>query len=62
MAIDVKDRVADDFIWQRQPFQLAMTGDGKSVYPGADFTVPYWIARHHGYLTDDATGTCLRWQ
>ena len=62
VAIDVKDRVADDFIWQREPFKLVKTGDGKSVYPGADFTLPYWMARHHGYLTDDAKGTCLRWQ
>ena len=62
VAIDVKHRVADDFIWQRQPFQLTKTGDGKSVYPGADFTLPYWMARHHGFLSDDAQGTCLRWQ
>ena len=62
VAIDVKDRVADDFIWQREPFKLTKTGDGKSVHPGADFTLPYWMARHHGYLTDDVKGTCLRWQ
>ncbi len=62
VAIDVKDRVPGDFIWQRDPFTLVKTGDGKSVYAGADFTVPYWMARFYGYLVDDAKGTCLRWQ
>ncbi len=62
VAIDVKDRVADDFIWQREPFKLTKGGDGKSVHPGADFTLPYWMARRYGYLSDDAKGTCLRWQ
>ena len=61
-AVDVKDRVSDDFIWQREPFKLKETGDGKSVYPGADYLLTYWMARWYGYLKDDSDGVCLRWQ
>jgi len=61
-AVDVKDRLASDFIWQRQPFGLKTAGDPKKVYPGVDFMLPYWMARHHKFLDDDAKGTCLRWQ
>jgi hypothetical protein len=24
--------------------------------------VAYWMARHHGFLTDDTAGHCLRWR
>jgi hypothetical protein len=61
VATDVKDRTASDFIWQRQPFNLKTAGDPKKVYPGVDFMLPYWMARHHQFLNDDAAGTCLRW-
>lgn len=62
VAIDVADRVAGDFIWQRNPFTLDHTGDPKKVYPGVDFMLPYWMGRYHGFYKDDAAGTCLRWQ
>lgn len=62
VAIDVKDRVASDFIWQRNPFTLDTPGDPKKVYPGVDFMLPYWMGRYHGFYKDDAAGTCLRWQ
>lgn len=61
VAIDVKDRVASDFIWQRKPFTLDTSGDPRKVYPGVDFMLPYWMGRRHGFYGDDAAGTCLRW-
>ena len=61
-AVDVKDRIFDDFIWQRHPFELKKQGDGKTVYPGADYLLAYWMGRRHGFLNDDAKGTCLRWK
>jgi len=62
VALDVKDRMPDDFIWQREPFKLKNSGDPKSVYPGADYLLTYWMARRYGYLKDDSAGICLRWQ
>jgi hypothetical protein len=62
VAIDVADRIADDFIWQRDPFGLSTPGDPKKVYPGGDYLLAYWMGRHHKFLTDDGAGTCLRWR
>jgi hypothetical protein len=60
LAVDVGDRVVDDFIWQRQPWQLEDGGDALQVYPGIDFLAAYWAGRRHGFVTDDRQGTCLR--
>jgi len=62
VAVDVADRVASDFIWQRDPFGLATGGDPTKVYPGVDYLLAYWLGRRHGFIADDGTGTCLRWQ
>jgi hypothetical protein len=59
-AVDVKDRRVDDFIWQRQPWQLYDGGDVRRVFPGADYLAAYWVARRHGFLEDDRAGTCTR--
>lgn len=61
VAIDVGDRRAGDFIWQRNPFVLRHTGRPLHVYPGSDYLLPYWMGRYHGFLQDDAQGVCLRW-
>jgi hypothetical protein len=61
VAVDVKDRVASDFIWQRDPFGLTTAGNPTLVYPGVDYLLAYWMSQVHGFLTDDAAGTCLRW-
>lgn len=61
VAVDVKDRVASDFIWQRDPFGLTTGGNPALVYPGVDYLLAYWMSQVHGFLTDDAAGTCLRW-
>jgi hypothetical protein len=62
VPIDVGDRVPSDFIWQHHPFELATANPTPQlVYAGADYLVAYWLGRYHGYLTDDAPGTCLRW-
>ena len=51
----------DGFIWQRNPWQLAVGGDDRQFYPGADYLVAYWAARYHQFLADDRAGTCSRW-
>jgi hypothetical protein len=60
LAVDVGDRVVDDFIWQRQPWQLQDGGDPRQVYPGVDYLAAYWAARRHGFIADDRAGTCAR--
>lgn len=59
-AVDVGDRRVDDFIWQRQPWQLYDGGDATKVYPGVDYLAAYWAARRHGFMDDDRAGTCTR--
>jgi len=61
VAVDADHRPGSHFIWQRHPFTLVSPGQPLRVYPRIDFTVPYWMARHHDFLDDDAKGTCLRW-
>ncbi|MGC4079558.1 MAG: hypothetical protein QM702_21455 [Rubrivivax sp.] len=60
-AVDVRDRVVEDFMWQRQPWALYDAGDPTLVYPGVDVLAAYWAGRKHGFLEDDCAGTCARW-
>lgn len=60
-AVDVGDRVVEDFLWQRAPWRLVDGGNAAEVYPGVDFLAAYWAARTAGFVADDAPGTCARW-
>ena len=60
-AVDVSDRWADYFCWQKHPFYMTHPGDPQMVWPGVDYLLPYWLGRAQGFLKDDAPGTCLRW-
>jgi hypothetical protein len=60
MSVDVKDRRVDDFLWQRQPWQLYDGGDMRRVFPGVDFMAAYWAGRRHGFIQDDRPSTCGR--
>jgi len=62
VAVDVKDRLHEDFMWQSDPFTLVGEGALTTVHPGVDYLIAYWLGRHHGFITDDAPGTCLRWE
>jgi hypothetical protein len=55
-------RKVDDFVWQRNPFQLdGHSGDGSSQYPGLDLIESYWLARHYG-LVPEGEGQVLAWR
>ncbi len=41
-------RPPTDFIWQRNPFQLAGGGSGTIETAGIDYILPYWMARFYG--------------
>lgn len=43
-------RHCTDFTWQRSPFQLTSHGTGHEGEPGADFILPYWMARYYRVL------------
>jgi hypothetical protein len=60
-AVDVRDRVIDDFLWQRGPWRLVDGGNLAEVYPGVDYLAAYWAARADGFIADDAPTTCARW-
>jgi hypothetical protein len=49
--IPVPARVPTDFLWQRDPFQLAGGGSGTIEGAGIDYILPYWMARYYGVET-----------
>jgi len=61
-AVDVGDRVAADFLWQRHPWGLFDGGDPLATQPGVDFLVAYFLGLRHGFVADDTPGVCLSWQ
>ncbi|HUQ91825.1 MAG TPA: hypothetical protein VM120_09095 [Bryobacteraceae bacterium] len=46
--IPIELRTPTDFIWQRNPFQLAGGLYGTIEGAGVDYILPYWMARHYG--------------
>jgi L-rhamnose mutarotase len=61
VAVDVKDRAPQDFMWQRHPWSLFNPGNAKEVFPGVDYAVAYWAGRRFGFIDEDRTATCARW-
>ncbi len=47
--VPVPLRPPTDFLWQRNPFQLA-GGTGVIETAGIDYILPYWMARHYGVI------------
>ncbi len=45
--VPVPLRPPTDFLWQRNPFQLAGGGSGVIESPGIDYILPYWMARYY---------------
>jgi uncharacterized protein (TIGR03437 family) len=52
--IPVPLRPPTDFIWQRNPFQLAGGGSGFIESAGIDYILPYWMARYYGVIVASA--------
>jgi hypothetical protein len=61
-AIDISQRVVNDFDWQRGPWQENDPGLATEVYPGVDYLVAYWMARAQNFLMDDTPTQCTVWQ
>lgn len=61
-AVDVADRKAADFMWQRNPFELYAGGDTKKVFSGVDYMLVYWMGRLYDYIEDDSDNRCFRWK
>jgi hypothetical protein len=49
--LPVQDRIATDFLWQRDPFQLSGGGAGDIETAGIDYILPYWMGRYYGVVT-----------
>ncbi len=45
--VPVPLRPPTDFLWQRNPFQLAGGGSGTIESAGIDYILPYWMARYY---------------
>lgn len=50
-ALPVEKRVRTDFLWQRSPFLLLGGGVGNIEGPGIDYTLPYWMGRYYGVIS-----------
>jgi hypothetical protein len=48
--IPVPIRPTTDFLWQRDPFQLAGGGDDTIEAAGVDYILPYWMGRYYGVI------------
>ncbi len=50
MPVPVPLRPTTDFLWQRDPFQLAGGGVGTIEGAGIDYILPYWMGRYYGVI------------
>jgi uncharacterized protein (TIGR03437 family) len=48
--IPVPLRTPTDFLWQRDPFQLAGGGSGLIEGAGIDYILPYWMGRYYSAI------------
>ena len=48
--VPVPLRPPTDFLWQRDPFQLAGGGSGVIEGSGIDYILPYWMGRYYGVI------------
>ena len=44
--IPIEKQQFSEFLWQRSPFRLDSSGDGRRQHPGVDFLLPYWLGRY----------------
>ncbi len=49
--VPVPIRPPTDFLWQRDPFQLAGGGSGTIEGAGIDYILPYWMGRYYGVIS-----------
>lgn len=61
IAVDLDERPATTFTWERPPWTLYDPGESNRIYPGVDYLLAYWMGRYFGFIGDDASGTCLLW-
>jgi len=60
-ALDMNERPAEAFSWQRHPWRLNHQIDVPTlVYPGVGYLAAYWMGRYHGFLQDERPGVCAR--
>lgn len=59
VAIDVEDRLHDNFMWETQPFNLYTSGYPNYLYPAHDYLLAYWMGRYYGYISEDSANKCL---
>jgi uncharacterized protein (TIGR03437 family) len=58
--IPVPLRTPTDFLWQRDPFQLAGGGSGLIEGAGIDYILPYWMGRYFGVITGSGVGSAIQ--
>jgi hypothetical protein len=50
LPLPIQERPVDSFEWKANPYRLDGGGDGKIIYAGVDFLLPYWMGRYHSFI------------
>lgn len=50
LPLPIQERPADSFEWKANPYRLDGGGDGKTIFAGVDFLLPYWMGRYHSFI------------
>ncbi len=48
--LPIQNRPADSFEWKENPYRLKGGGDGRTLFAGVDYLLPYWMGRYHQFL------------
>jgi hypothetical protein len=61
LSLEVPDRTAEDFLWQRPPWKL--DGHEATNYraPGIDYLLPYWMLRYYTEIAPPPVAPFLPW-
>jgi hypothetical protein len=52
--VPVSLRPPTDYLWQRDPFQVAGGSGGTVESAGIDYILPYWMGRYFGVISADS--------
>ena len=48
--VPIQYRSIDTFEWKANPYRLEGGGDGKTLFAGVDYLLPYWLGRYHQFI------------
>ena len=61
LPLEVPDRTAEDFLWQRPPWKLDGHEATNYQAPGIDYLLPYWMLRYYTEIAPPPVSPFLPW-